>query len=276
MHYITDVFDEFSKWALLTVGNREKFNMMTIGWGGLGTVWRKPAATVYVRTSRYTHDFMESNDYFTIGTFEYDWYHDQLKVLGTKSGRDMDKMHDSELTPIELARGMTFREVDVTLVCKKIFKQRLDPANLPEDIRNRYYDNDAPHDMYIGEVVERYFKEYHDGFCGFFKEGCGNASNSSYWKVCYDDEKDRYTAMKSFSGAGGSSISLYEITKEIFEKVGTFEDDDYKSERLIGEGRELYRAVDEKWSPPYDDVSDKNYKELCPWVKIEEVKPFKP
>lgn len=268
MHYETDVFSEFSKWALLTVGNSEKFNMMTIGWGGLGTVWSLPAATVYVRTSRYTHEFMENNDYFTIGTFEWSWYSEQLKLLGTKSGREMDKMHESGLRPVALARGMTFKEVDVTLVCKKIFKQRLDPENLPEEIRNKYYNNDVPHDMYIGKVVERYFKENHNGFIGLFKDGIGNASNASYWKVCYDEENEIYTAQKRFMGAGGYSMSLYEITKDIFDKVGTFEDDDYKSERLISEGRELYRRVDEKCSPPYDDVSDKNYRTLCPWVDL--------
>ena len=65
MEFTTDIFSQFDKkWALLTAGDKENFNTMTVSWGGLGTIWGKPVATVYVRKSRYTHEFMEDNDYF--------------------------------------------------------------------------------------------------------------------------------------------------------------------------------------------------------------------
>jgi len=54
------------EWALLTVGKKEKFNAMTISWGGLGTIWNKPIVTVYVKPIRYTYELMENNDYFTV------------------------------------------------------------------------------------------------------------------------------------------------------------------------------------------------------------------
>ncbi|MBQ8913023.1 MAG: hypothetical protein IJ054_03140, partial [Lachnospiraceae bacterium] len=76
-----------------------------------------------------------------------------LGVLGSKSGRDMDKMNDSGLTPKELDNSMTFAEAKVTLVCKKLFKQELSVAHMPKEIAERLYSGDAPHDMYIGEVV---------------------------------------------------------------------------------------------------------------------------
>ena len=67
MQFDTDIFAQFDKkWALLTAGDKEKFNTMTISWGGLGTLWGKPVATVYVRKSRYTHEFMDREDYFTL------------------------------------------------------------------------------------------------------------------------------------------------------------------------------------------------------------------
>ena len=92
MEFTTDVLSVFDKkWALLTAEDKEKFNTMTVSWGGLGTLWNKPVATVYVRTSRYTHDFMDSNDYFTV-SFYPEEFKKQLGVLGSKSGRDMDKM----------------------------------------------------------------------------------------------------------------------------------------------------------------------------------------
>jgi flavin reductase (DIM6/NTAB) family NADH-FMN oxidoreductase RutF len=126
---------------------------MTISWGGLGTLWNKPVATAYVRTSRYTHEFMDREEYFTISFFP-EQYKKILGILGSKSGKDMDKIKESGLTAKELNNSMTFEEAEVTLVCKKMFMQRLEPENMQADIVKTYYEGDAPHDMYIGEVVE--------------------------------------------------------------------------------------------------------------------------
>ena len=77
-----------------------------------------------------------------------------------------------------------------------------------------------------------------------FKQGEGSSDNSSHWKVCFDMQKGLYTAEIRYGGVGGASYKLYEINKEIFDQVGTFEDDDYKSERLIKEGgRMLYLSM---------------------------------
>ena len=63
MELKTDIFSKFDKeWAFLNAGNMDKFNSMTVSWGGLGTLWGKPVATVYVRTSRYTHEFMDNGE----------------------------------------------------------------------------------------------------------------------------------------------------------------------------------------------------------------------
>ncbi len=154
MEFTTDIFEQFDKkWALLTAGTKDSFNTMTISWGGLGTLWNKPVVTAYVRTSRYTHDFMDDNEYFTVSFYPED-YKKVLGVLGSKSGRDMDKMHESGLTPKTVGDSMTFAEAELTLVCRKLFKQQLEVSNIPEDIAAAYYTGDAPHDMYIGEVVE--------------------------------------------------------------------------------------------------------------------------
>ena len=154
MNFETDIFTQFDKkWALLTAGNKDKFNTMTISWGGLGTIWNKPVATVYVRTSRYTYEFMEDNDYFTISFYPED-YKKVLGVLGSKSGRDMDKMKDSGLSAKAVNNSMTFEEAEITLVCKKLFKQELEVSNMPKDIADSLYNQDAPHVMFIGEVVD--------------------------------------------------------------------------------------------------------------------------
>lgn len=153
MNFTTDIFTQFDKeWALLTAGTEEKFNSMTISWGGLGTLWNKPVATVYVRTSRYTYEFMNDNEYFTI-SFYPEQYKKLLGVLGSQSGRNMDKMHDSGLTVKPLDEGVTFEEAKTTLVCRKLFAQELDVRHMPEDIASSFYEGDAPHVMFIGEVV---------------------------------------------------------------------------------------------------------------------------
>ncbi len=153
MEFNTNIFDQYDKkWALLTAGDKDKFNTMTISWGGLGTLWNKPVATVYVRTSRYTNEFMKDNDYFTV-SFYPEECKKTLGVLGSKSGRDMDKIHESGLTPKEVENGVTFAEAEVTLVCKKMICQRLEPANMTPEIAKQFYENEAEHDMYVGEVV---------------------------------------------------------------------------------------------------------------------------
>lgn len=154
MEFTTDILSVFDKkWALLTAGDSNMFNTMTISWGGLGTIWGKPVATVYVRTSRYTHDFMDSNDFFTV-SFYPEECRQILGVLGSKSGRDMDKINDSGLTPVKAGGSVSFAEAEVTLVCRKLFKQQLDVANMPEDVAKSMYEGQAPHDMYIGEIVD--------------------------------------------------------------------------------------------------------------------------
>ena len=154
MEFTTDIFSAFDrKWALLTAGDTGSFNTMTISWGALGTIWGKPAATVYVRQSRYTHEFMDKSDYFTV-SFYPEECRKTLGVLGSRSGRDMDKMRESGLTPVAAGPSVSFAEAECTLVCKKLFMQPLDPARLPAEIVQALYQTDAPHDMYIGEVVE--------------------------------------------------------------------------------------------------------------------------
>ena len=154
MEFNTNIFEQYDKkWALLTAGDKDKFNTMTISWGGLGTLWNKPVATVYVRTSRYTNEFMKDNDYFTV-SFYPEECKKTLGVLGSKSGRDMDKIHESGLTPKEVENGITFAEAEVTLVCRKLICQRLEPENMIPEIAKQFYENEAQHEMYIGEVLE--------------------------------------------------------------------------------------------------------------------------
>ena len=149
-----NVFSQFDKgWALLTAGSKDDFNTMTISWGGMGTLWSRPVVTVYVKPIRHTYEFMEKSDYFTVSFFPEE-YKEALGILGTKSGRDCNKVELSGLTPVEVQHSMSFREASRTLVCRKLYHQDLDASQVPEDAQERYYKNEPIHRMYIGEVVE--------------------------------------------------------------------------------------------------------------------------
>lgn len=96
------------------------------------------------------------------------------------------------------------------------------------------------------------------------KRGCGNQSNSSAWSAAYNKEYKKYVAMLQFGSAYGGWMSLYEISKETFDKAGTFENDDYLTERMIRKGRLLYKYENDRNSPePMNFVKDENYEELC-------------
>jgi hypothetical protein len=89
------------QWLLLTSGDfsRNSFNAMTVGWGSLGYMWRKPFVQVVVRPVRYTYEFIEKYDTFTLCAFPKK-FHSAMQLLGTKSGRNGDKISESGLTPM--------------------------------------------------------------------------------------------------------------------------------------------------------------------------------
>lgn len=149
-----DILNLFSKkWALVTAGKEGHYNTMTIGWGTLGTLWSKPICSVYVKPIRYTYDFLEQYDYFTVSFYDEEYKKD-LTVLGTLSGRDEDKVAKTRLTPVYDDYGVTFKEALCTIVCKKIYYQDLDVSVMGKDVVEKYYVTEEPHRMYIGEVVE--------------------------------------------------------------------------------------------------------------------------
>jgi len=157
-----NVFTMISQgWGLVTAGTPQDFNTMTVSWGGLGFLWARPVCNVYVRESRHTYRYMEEGEYFTLSLFAPGEYRDQLKVLGSKSGRDMDKMHDSGLTPIEVEGQMAFAEAETVLVCRKLYSKLFDAEQLPAEVMASAYSgiNEGDlHKEYIAEIVSAYVK----------------------------------------------------------------------------------------------------------------------
>ena len=144
-------------WMLIAAGNKEKYNMMTASWGGFGIMWGKEVCYIVIRPSRHTYDFTESNDYFSLNFFTED-YRKILKVCGSKSGRDIDKMKDVDLTAVEEKNTIYFEESRLVMICKKIYYQDLVPENfLDISIEGNYKGKDY-HRMYIGEIIKTYQK----------------------------------------------------------------------------------------------------------------------
>ncbi len=152
--FFKEVFDLYDKkWGLLTAGKKGNFNSMTISWGGVGTLWNKPVVTVYVNPRRYTHEFMEENEYFTV-SFYGEQYREALALLGTKSGREGDKVAESGLTPVYLDDAVTYEEAEITLLCRKIYRQDLERRAMEPQVIKAQYEHEKPHTMYVGEVVK--------------------------------------------------------------------------------------------------------------------------
>ena len=149
------VFDLIGKdWALVTSGSADNFNTMTISWGGAGIMWGKPVAFTFIRPQRYTFEFIEKNDYYTMSFFD-EKYRDALKFCGSKSGKDYDKVKETGLTPAFTENGSVyFEEAKLVLECKKMYAQSLNAESITDhESVDKWYDNDF-HKMYISEITK--------------------------------------------------------------------------------------------------------------------------
>lgn len=153
-------YNLFNKdWALLTAGDSENFNTMTVSWGGVGILWAKNVATVYVRKSRYTLDFLDNSEYFSL-TFGGDEMREALVYCGKNSGRDVDKVKAVGITPVLNEKIPYFAEGKLVLICKKLYRQEMNPNNFIDKtiIHKQYSDNDY-HVIFIGEIEKALIKE---------------------------------------------------------------------------------------------------------------------
>ncbi len=152
-----------NKWFLITSGDFEKqdFNTMTVAWGSLGIMWNRPFVQAVVRPTRYTFEFTEKYDSFTMCSFP-DKYRDALKLLGTKSGREGDKIAESGLTPIksEIVQSPSFDEADLILECRKIYFDGIKPENFIDPSIDKNYPLKDYHRIYFGEILKIFASEF--------------------------------------------------------------------------------------------------------------------
>lgn len=139
------------------VGRSGKFNVMTIGWGSIGYMWRKPFIQVVVRPGRYTYQFMEEFSTFTVSAFPEE-YRSALALCGSKSGRDFDKIAKTNLSPInsQMVAAPSFAQAELVFECRKIYHHDFSPQNFGADYIAPLYDGTDYHRSYFGEILAVY------------------------------------------------------------------------------------------------------------------------
>ena len=153
-------FQWFHDAELLAAGDKEKSNAMTIGWGGIGTLWGRTALTVYVAEKRYTKEFMDKAEYFTVMAFDVK-DSKVLNYMGTKSGRDGDKAQTLGLHTAYTANGTPYyTEATMVIECKIMYAAPFDSKYFKSDVPKNMYANFPAgiHSMYIGEVINAWKK----------------------------------------------------------------------------------------------------------------------
>lgn len=149
-------FDKISRqWMLVTAGNVDASNTMTASWGGVGIMWGKPVATVYIRPQRYTKEFIDKDEYFTI-SFLPEEYRKALNVCGTVSGRNVsDKWQEAGLHPVKIDETTAVEGAEEIFVCRKLYAQEMLPeCFIDSECDTKWYPDKDYHTMYIAEIVK--------------------------------------------------------------------------------------------------------------------------
>lgn len=147
------------EWLLITAGNEEKCNTMTASWGAMGVMWGKNAVTVYIRPQRYTKEFVDREELFTISVLGEE-YRKALGYCGKVTGRGMDKIKEAGLTPYFTEGTTGIAEADMIMVCRKMYHDAMKPDCFDQtENEEKWYPEKDYHTMYIAEIVKVLVKE---------------------------------------------------------------------------------------------------------------------
>lgn len=145
-NFIKDIANEY---MLVAAGDKSGYNMMTASWGFAGEIWGNDCMLTVIRPTRYTLEFVNKSDYFTLS-----FYGDNReihKVCGSKSGRDVDKAALAHLTPVFDDNTVYFKEARMVIVCKKQYVQQMKEDCFTDKEPLKWYNNDL-HYMIIGKI----------------------------------------------------------------------------------------------------------------------------
>lgn len=148
-----NVFQMIGKdWMLVTAETDGKVNTMTASWGGAGVMWGKNVAFVVIRPQRYTKEFIDASDTFSLSILDNS-YRKTLNYLGTVSGRDEDKIQKSGLTVEHSGNTPYFKEANTVLLLKKLYHQEMSPdCFIDKSLIEKWYPNADYHTLYVAEI----------------------------------------------------------------------------------------------------------------------------
>ncbi|MCD7915279.1 MAG: flavin reductase family protein [Tannerellaceae bacterium] len=150
--------------TVITSGTSSDYNSMIAGWGGPGTLFGKPSTWCFLRANRYTLEYIRKEKTYTMAYFPQQ-YNEQVLFLGSKTGRDTDKMKESTLTPVETPSGMmSYKEAEVIIECTltEITSVTSDDFYTQEGkdfVLEGYEDAGDYHKMVFGEITRVWVKK---------------------------------------------------------------------------------------------------------------------
>ncbi len=152
-----NIFKELGdNWALVTAGTREECNPMTVSWGTVGKLWNKNVVIIFVRPQRYTMEFINKAEKFTISFFDGK-YKDELTKAGRMTGKGIDKFKEIGLTPIyDIDHGTYFpKEASYVFKLRKLYVGDINPeAFVDKGVLEANYPNKDYHKVIIGEIFQ--------------------------------------------------------------------------------------------------------------------------
>lgn len=151
--FLLNPCDKIGKeWMLITAGNAERYNTMTASWGHWGHLWNLPTSVIYVRPQRYTKEFVDREEKYTLCFFP-EQYHKALGYLGSHSGRDEDKVAKVGLTPVHADGTTYFAEASLVLICRKLYRAPLlEEGFIDRAVMDKNYPERDFHDLYVGAI----------------------------------------------------------------------------------------------------------------------------
>ena len=142
------------EWSLLTAGSKSKYNTMTVSWGGVGVLWNKNVVYIFVRDSRYTKEFIDKGDFFSLSFFD-EKYRSALNYCGAHSGRTENKFEKAGLTPAFRHSIPYPDEANFVLLCRKMAAVPINEDTfIDKHIADTFYKDGDMHMMYVGEIIE--------------------------------------------------------------------------------------------------------------------------
>ena len=148
------------KWMLITAYDEanQRTNAMTASWGALGVLWSKSICVCFVRPQRHTYTLMEQNERCSIA-FLGEEYREALRLCGSKSGRDGDKLAAAGLGSVALDGVFAVREAKTILVCRKLYADDLKKDCFLDAALLSHYAAEDYHRVYVLEIEKAYRKE---------------------------------------------------------------------------------------------------------------------